>query len=110
VTVETARRLRRDMTEAEKVLWRLLRARQLEGYKFRRPQPLGRYVVDFVCLSHRVITEVDGGQHADPTRYEDERTRFLQGEGFRVLRFWNNEVMENSEGVCTRILEVLSYR
>jgi very-short-patch-repair endonuclease len=108
VNLAAARRLRRDMTEAEKVVWRLLRARQLEGYKFRRQQPLGRYIIDFVCFSHRLIIEVDGGQHSDPTRYEEERTRFLEGEGFRVLRFWNNEVLENSEGVCAHILEVLS--
>jgi very-short-patch-repair endonuclease len=104
---ETARRLRRDMTEAEKVMWRLLRARQLEGYKFRRQQPIDRYIVDFVCFAYRLIIEIDGGQHADATRYEEERTRFPEGESFRVLRFWNNEVLENREGVGARILEVL---
>jgi very-short-patch-repair endonuclease len=103
-----ARRLRRDMTEAEKTMWRLLRARQLAGYKFRRQEPIGRYVVDFVCFQPRLVVEIDGGQHADSTRYEEERTGFLEREGFRVLRFWNNEVMENREGVCLKILEVLA--
>ncbi|HUC65134.1 MAG TPA: endonuclease domain-containing protein [Stellaceae bacterium] len=103
-----ARRLRRDMTEAEKIIWRLLRARQLAGYTFRRQEPIGRYIVDFVCFQPRLVVEIDGGQHADPTRYEEERTGFLEREGFRVLRFWNNEVLENREGVCLRILEVLA--
>jgi very-short-patch-repair endonuclease len=103
-----ARRLRRDSTEAEKVMWRLLRSRQLGGYKFRRQEPIGRYIVDFVCFQPRLVVEIDGGQHADPTRYEEERTNFLEREGFRVQRFWNNEVLENREGVCLRILEVLA--
>jgi very-short-patch-repair endonuclease len=107
MTLASARRLRRDSTDAEKALWRLLRGRQLSGYKFRRQQPLGRYIVDFVYFSHRLIIEIDGGQHADPTPYEEARTRFLESDGFRVLRFWNNEVRENSEGVCERIMEVL---
>ena len=103
-----ARRLRRDMTEAEKIMWRLLRAHQLSGYKFRRQEPIGRYVVDFVCFQPRLVVEIDGGQHAEPTRYEEERTGFREREGFRVQRFWNNEVLENREGVCLKILEVLA--
>ena len=106
-TAETARRLRRDMTEAEKAMWGLLRSRQLAGFKFRRQQPMRRYVVDFVCLSHKLVVEIDGGQHADVTPAEERRSAFLSGEGFRVLRFWNNEVLENRDGVCARILEVL---
>jgi very-short-patch-repair endonuclease len=107
-TGEIARRLRRDMTEAEKVMWRILRARQLAGYKFRRQEPIGRYVVDFVCFSPRIVIEIDGGQHNEVTSYEERRSRFLEREGFMVLRFWNNEVLENREGVCERIVEVLS--
>ncbi|HEX6840960.1 MAG TPA: DUF559 domain-containing protein [Stellaceae bacterium] len=98
-----ARRLRRDMTDAEKSMWRLLRSRQLAGFKFRRQQPIRRYVVDFVCFSHNLIIEIDGGQHAEMTIEEEHRSAFLGGEGFRVLRFWNNEVMENRGGVCARI-------
>ena len=105
---ETARRLRRDMTDAEKTMWRLLRARQLAGYKFRRQEPIGRYIVDFACFSPRLVIEIDGGQHADATAYETRRTQFLLDERFQILRFWNNEVLENRDGVCARIVEVLS--
>lgn len=107
---EIARRLRRDMTDAERALWRLLRSRQLSGFKFRRQQPIRRYILDFVCFSHRLVIEVDGGQHADVTEYDRTRTDFLNREGFRVLRFWNNEVLQNREGVCETILEELSRR
>jgi very-short-patch-repair endonuclease len=106
---DTARRLRRDMTEAEEVMWRLLRSRQLAGFKFRRQQPIRRYVVDFVCFSHALIVEIDGGQHAD-SESDEIRSHLLAREGFRLLRFWNNEVMENQGGVCARILEVLDSR
>jgi very-short-patch-repair endonuclease len=105
---DNARRLRRDMTEAEKAMWRLLRAHQLSGFKFRRQEPIGRYIVDFVCFAPRLVVEIDGGQHNSPSEYEEERTDFLVREGFEILRFWNNEVLENREGVCTRILEILS--
>jgi very-short-patch-repair endonuclease len=104
---EMARRLRRDMTVAESALWRLLRSRQLEGFKFRRQQPIDRYIVDFICFSHRLIVEVDGGQHGSPDQYELRRSEHLERNGFRILRFWNNEVLQNREGVYTRILEVL---
>jgi very-short-patch-repair endonuclease len=97
------------MTEAEKVMWRLLRSRQLAGFKFRRQQPIRRYVVDFVCFSHALIVEIDGGQHAD-SESDEIRSHLLAREGFRLLRFWNNEVMENQGGVCARILEVLDSR
>jgi len=96
------------MTDAERALWRLLRARQLSGYKFRRQQPIDRYIVDFVCLAYRLIIEVDGGQHATNIAYDEPRIRYLESAGFQVLRFWNNEVLENSEGVCLKILEALA--
>ncbi len=108
MTAATARRLRRDSTEAERALWRLLRARQLSGYKFRRQQPIDRYIVDFICFTHRLVIEVDGGQHGINLDYDERRTRHLEKQGFRVLRFWNNEVLENPEGVCMKILEVLA--
>src|SRR5215469_742316 len=100
--IATARRLRRDMTEAEKVVWRMLRSRQLAGFKFRRQESIGRYIVDFVCFSHRVVIEIDGGQHAVDVERDEVRTRFLQRHGFRGLRFWNNDVLENREGVFAR--------
>jgi very-short-patch-repair endonuclease len=108
MTAATARRLRRDSTEAERALWRLLRARQLSGYKFRRQQPIDRYIVDFICFTPRLVIEVDGGQHGINLDYDERRTRHLEKQGFRVLRFWNNEVLENPEGVCMKILEVLA--
>jgi very-short-patch-repair endonuclease len=93
------------MTHAERVLWRLLRDRQLSGIKFRRQQPIDSYVVDFVCFSHRLVIEVDGGQHASPDAHELRRTKHLERSGFRILRFWNNEVLENREGVWEAIRE-----
>jgi len=108
MSLERARTLRREMTEAERKLWRILRSRQLEGYKFRRQQPIDHYIADFVCFSHRLIIEVDGGQHAVQVERDQRRTEYLERNGFRVIRFWNNEVFESVEGVCARILEVLS--
>ena len=81
-----ARSLRRDSTDAEHAMWRILRNRQLAGFKFRRQQPLGRFIVDFVCFSHRLIIEIDGSQHADNAA-DAQRTAWLEREGFRVLRF-----------------------
>jgi len=94
-----ARDLRRDMTDAERLLWRYLRRRQLAGRKFRRQHPVGKYIVDFVCIKEGLIVEVDGGQHADREEQDAARTVWLEGQGFRVLRFWNNEVLANIEGV-----------
>lgn len=98
------------MTGAEWALWRMLSDRQLSGFKFRRQQPIRHYIVDFVCFSHKLVIEVDGSQHANVTEYDRQRTLFLNREGFRVLRFWNNEVLQNREGVCEMILEELSLR
>ncbi len=107
MTSEIVRRLRRDMTYAERVLWRLLRDRRLSGIKFRRQQPLDQYIVDFVCFSHRLVVEVDGGQHAAIDAYELRRIAHLERSGFRILRFWNNEVLENTEGVWEMIRQAL---
>ena len=107
MSAAVARDLRLNATEAEKRVWRLLRSRQT-GAKFRRQQPIEGYVVDFVSFEHRLIIEIDGGQHNDPNEYEQRRTRCLDANGFRILRFWNNDVMENEEGVFERIVEVLS--
>ncbi len=107
-----ARDLRRNQTTAEQKLWARLRDRQLAGYKFKRQEPRGPYVVDFACLRKKLIVEIDGGQHADPLRRAKDRVRsvWLQANGYRVLRFWNNEVMENIEGVLVRIEEALGGR
>ena len=102
-----AMRLRRDLTDAERVLWRHLRGRGLNDAKFRRQHPIGRYVVDFVCLETGLVIEIDGGQHAQQRAQDAARTRYLEAEGFRVIRFWNNEVAENVEGVLTAIESAL---
>lgn len=104
-----ARKLRRRQTEAERSLWMGLRNRQLEGVKFRRQQPIGPYIVDFVSTEKRLIVEVDGGQHNEEgiEGKDEERTLWLKGQGYRVLRFWNNEVLSNIEGVLERIRENL---
>jgi very-short-patch-repair endonuclease len=102
---ERARALRREMTEAETKLWRMLRSRQIEGHRFRRQVPLGRYIADFVCHEARLIVELDGGQHDSLSQQEADRSRFLQSEGYRVMRFWNDEVLENPEGVHAMIVE-----
>ena len=78
------------MTDAERALWRILRSRQLEGFKFRRQHSIGRYVVDFVCLERKVVIEVDGGHHAERFEADSERTKYLESEGFRVIRLWNS--------------------
>jgi very-short-patch-repair endonuclease len=94
-----ARALRRDMTDAERRLWQILRLRQMSGHKFRRQVPLGRYIADFVYHLARLVVEIDGGQHDPSSLREAERTAFLQNEGYRVLRFWNNEILQNLDGV-----------
>lgn len=105
--VARARTLRRDQTELEKSLWSLLRDRRLAAYKFKRQHPIPPYIVDFVCLDRRVIVELDGGQHAAQEEYDSKRDAFLTAQGYRILRFWNNELSENPEGVLSRLIETL---
>jgi len=105
---QKAKALRNNMTDAEKRLWIELRRRRLLGCKFRRQQPLGSYIVDFVCLSERLIIELDGGQHARELAYDRCRDHWLTEQGFTVLRFWNNNVFENIEGVLQRITDELT--
>ncbi len=97
--INRARQLRRAMTDAERLLWRRLRDRQMNSCKFRRQVPLGRYVVDFVCFEKGLVVELDGGQHAEQEEYDAARTAWLESQGFKVLRFWNHEVMLNVEAV-----------
>ena len=87
------------MTEAERRVWRILRSHHMQGYKFRRQVPIGRYIADFVCHEARLIVEIDGGQHERSSPREAERSGLLQNEGYRILRFWNNEVLANLDGV-----------
>jgi len=101
-----AKQLRRNATDAENLLWHKLRNRQMNGHKFRRQQPLGTYIVDFVCHELRLVVELDGGQHAVDTERDQTRDAHLRAQGYTVLRFWNNEVFENFEGVLTTIAEI----
>jgi len=105
VDARLPQRLRRNATEAERALWRGLRGRQFDGFKFRRQHAFGAYVLDFVCIAAKLVIEVDGGQHAEASTADEERTRFLTSAGFRVLRFWNNEVLSETEAVMSRIWE-----
>jgi very-short-patch-repair endonuclease len=102
--VNTAKTLRKSQTDAEKLLWKYLRAKQMEGLKFRRQQPIGNYVIDFICLEKSLVIEVDGGQHAD-NKKDKERDAWLKSEDFKVLRFWNNDVLTNMKGVLEVIRE-----
>ena len=101
-TISRARELRRNETDAEKVLRRALRA-SFPNAKFRRQVPFGPYFVDFLCFSSKLIVEIDGSQHVEAADYDSRRTHYLEAEGYRVLRFWNNEVLENLDGVLTAI-------
>jgi very-short-patch-repair endonuclease len=106
-TLARARRLRREMTEAEKRLWRGLREGELAEYHFRKQVPAGAYILDFCCLRKKLVVEVDGGQHAEISAAEARRNRWLRAEGYTVLRFWNSAVLENLDGVLWKIGEVL---
>jgi len=95
--------LRNNMSKAEQTLWYLLRSRQICGLKFRRQHPFEDYILDFVCLENKLIIEVDGGQHGQQMRYDENRTQELRAAGFRVLRFWDNEVLRETESVREKI-------
>jgi len=103
-----AKKLREEMTEAEKLIWYHLKAKNFFGLKFRRQEPIGEYIVDFVCYSRKLIIEIDGGQHARETKIDDtKRDKWLKSQGFIVLRFWNNDVFRNLEGVFEGIRKYL---
>ena len=104
-----ARELRNNMTPQEKKLWNILRKRNIRNLKFRRQYPIGDYIVDFICNEKKLIIEVDGGQHneASSIEYDSKRTEFLNSKGYVVIRFWNNEVDSNIEGVYLEILKYL---
>lgn len=102
-----ARDLRANQTPAERKLWALLRDRRLSGFKFRRQPPLGPFIIDSCCLEAKLIVELDGGQHAAQRDADTQRTAFPEGRGYRVLSFWNNDVLANLGGVFERIAEAL---
>ena len=107
-SARSAKTLRSNLTDAERKLWYYLRAGRFEGCKFRRQVPLGRYVVDFLCEDARLIVEVDGGQHAAHIEQDAMRTQWLMAQGYAVLRFWNNDVLANIEGVLATLSPTLS--
>lgn len=106
-TQQRAQVLRKRMTDAEQHLWSRLRRRQLLGFKFRRQVPVGPYIADFACVEAKLIVELDGGQHIDAKASDEARTRFLESRGFRVLRFWNNDVLRRTDDVLDEILRAL---
>ena len=105
-----ARALRQTSTDAERLLWKHLKAKRLIGYKFRRQEPIGRFIVDFVCFEKGLIVDAAGGQHAlDGDMSKDhERTQWLESQGFTVLRFWNNDILTNIDGVMEMVMDALS--
>jgi len=104
--ITRARKMRRDATNAERRLWSALRDRRLDGYRIRRQYPIGPFIADFACTREQVIVEADGGQHSDG-KTDNRRTAWLASQGWRVLRFWNNEILGNPEGVIDAILREL---
>jgi very-short-patch-repair endonuclease len=105
--ITKARTLRVASTDVERVLWTHLRGRRLGKFKFRRQLPIAGYVVDFACIEARLVVELDGGQHANRVAQDNHRTTILEKNGFRVLRFWNDEVLKNLEGVLEETLRYL---
>ncbi|GAB5489488.1 MAG: hypothetical protein Pars2KO_30580 [Parasphingorhabdus sp.] len=103
-TLKNAKQLRRNLTPQERTLWTKLQNRQLGGAKFRKQQPIGPYIVDFVCQEHKLIIEADGSQHADNPK-DAQRDKWLQDRDYTVLRFWNNDIRENLDGVLFTILD-----
>ncbi len=107
-TRANARQLRRDQTLAETKLWLALRSHQLENIHFRRQHPIGNYIVDFCAPQAKLIIELDGSQHLEQQEYDAERTDFLESKGYRVLRFWNRDVLNNLDGVMIMILDAVN--
>lgn len=100
---EVARKLRKEPTPAERKLWAYLRGNKLHGVNFRRQHAIGRYVPDFCSVREKLIIELDGSQHLEQEQYDDERTKYLESQGYRVIRFWNNQVMNDIEAVVRAI-------
>jgi very-short-patch-repair endonuclease len=111
IIITAAKKLRQNQTEAEKKLWLKLRNRQVDGVKFRRQQFIGPFIVDFACLDKKLIIEIDGGHHSQVINKERDknRTSWLEQEGYQVLRFWNNDIIQNLDGVLEKIREMLNH-
>ncbi|MBV8190913.1 MAG: endonuclease domain-containing protein [Alphaproteobacteria bacterium] len=105
-----ARTLRKSPTDAEYLLWKHLRSRKLSGFKFRRQHSVGPYICDFACLEGGMVVELDGSQHVEQSDYDERRDSFLRSRGFRVIRFWNNDVLVRTESVLETIFEALHRR
>jgi very-short-patch-repair endonuclease len=105
-----AKHLHRNMTPAEVKLWARLRAHQLNGVHFRNQHAIGKYVVDFCAPRRKLIIELDGSQHLEQQEYDFERTTFLESKGYQVLRFWNNDVMNDTEGVLLAVIQAMGER
>ena len=106
-TTEKARILRKNMTKQERILWTFLRKKNINNLKFRRQYPIGNYIVDFICNEKKLIIEIDGGQHNENKNitYDKERTKYLESKGYKVIRFWNNDIDNNIEEVYLDILK-----
>ena len=99
-----AKQLRTHQTDAEDLLWQTLRAKRLEGLKFRRQVPIGSFIVDFFCPEHRLVVELDGSQHGETAAYDERRSAWLRDRGYKVVRFWNDDALRDLGGVCRHIL------
>ena len=107
-----ARQLRGNQTDTERILWNRLRAHRLNGLRFRRQFPIGNFIADFCCKEYQLVIELDGEQHAEQRiiKYDDRRTQLIENRGYKVLRFWNNEVLTNMDGVLESILDTVTQR
>ena len=107
-----ARKLRKNMTEQERKLWNIIKDRQFFGFRFRRQFPIGKYIVDFVCREEKIIIEIDGGQHNEEINIDADnmRTAFLNSEGYKVIRFWNNDIDNNLIGVYEELKKVFKVK
>jgi len=103
-----ARKLRKNMTDVERLLWRYLRNRQLGEWKFRRQHAIGPFIVDFVCVEKKLVIEADGGQHAQNLETDNKRSEYLREKGYQIIRFWNHEILQEPEAVLNTIFLLLS--
>lgn len=105
---DLARTLRKNLTETETFVWKRLRYRQIGGFKFRRQHPLGPFIVDFVCLERKLVLELDGGQHAERVEADAFRTRWLEQQGYRVVRFWNHQPFQEWDAIEQELWRLLT--
>ena len=102
--------LRKELTPAERKLWSVLRGNKLNGVSFRRQHAIGNYIVDFVSIKKKLIIELDGSQHLEQTEYDEERTRYLESQGYKVIRFWNDQIEKEMDGVIKMLEEIIGTR